>query len=184
LDEEETKILLIREFFETYGLVFNTIHFHGTPRRMKKAFDELLSSVGKEEPEGITVFGNINKYNEMIISGDIQFYSLCSHHFLPFFGKAWIAYIPDRNIVGLSKLARILDFYSKQPQVQETLTQQVADFIDKKLKPLGVAVVIKARHLCTEMRGIKSAQQMTTSAVRGAFKTNSETRQEFLRLIE
>lgn len=180
-DDTIRKRWVIR-FFEEYGLDFGEEHLKDTPRRIIKMYEELLSSVGKKEPERTTVFWN-SGYDEMIISGDIPFYSLCSHHLLPFFGKAWIAYIPNEKLVGLSKLARILDFYAKKPQVQEMLTKEVADFIQKELSPVGVAVVIKARHLCTEMRGVKTGQVMTTSALRGAFKENVETRNEFLRLI-
>jgi len=177
------EICLIR-FFNRYGISFSESHLKDTPDRIERMYRDLLSSVGKDEPTNITVFDNVEGYDEMVISGNIPFYSLCSHHFLPFFGKAWIAYIPDEKIIGLSKLARVLEFYSKRPQVQEILVKQVADFIDKILEPKGVAVVIKARHLCTEMRGVRTMQEMTTSAVRGVFGDNEITRQEFLRLIE
>ena len=120
----------------------------------------------------------------MIIQTGIPFYSLCEHHIVPFFGEAAIAYIPDQEIVGLSKLARILEHFSRRLQNQERITKQVADFIDEKLNPKGVAVSLQARHMCMEMRGVKKLGATTiTTNVKGVFLTNSQTRNEFLSFI-
>ena len=122
-------------------------------------------------------------YNEMVIVKDIELYSLCEHHLLPFFGKAHIAYIPNGHIVGLSKIPRIVDVFSRRFQVQERLTEQILDCINDTLKPNGVAVVIEASHMCMMMRGVqKQNSTTTTSGFRGAFK-DTDTRNEFLKLI-
>ena len=122
-------------------------------------------------------------YNEMVIVKDIEIYSLCEHHMLPFFGKAHIAYIPNGHIVGLSKLPRIVDVFARRLQVQERLTEQILDCINDTLKPQGVAVVIEAAHMCMMMRGVQKQNSVTTtSGFRGSFK-NEETRNEFLKLI-
>jgi GTP cyclohydrolase I len=116
----------------------------------------------------------------MVMERDVPFYSLCAHHLVPFYGHAHIAYIPKKRIVGLSKLPRILEFYAKRPQIQERLTEQVADYLWSKLEPLGTMVVIEARHLCVEMRGVKKHGALTvTSAIRGCFE-NPKVREEFL----
>ena len=123
-------------------------------------------------------------YEEMIVQKDIDFYSLCEHHLLPFFGKAHVAYIPHHKIVGISKLARLVDVYARRLQVQERLTNQIANIIMEKLDPLGVAVVIEAEHLCMRMRGVEKQNSMIiTSTLLGAFRTRQETRQEFMTLI-
>jgi len=122
-------------------------------------------------------------YNEMVIVKDIELYSLCEHHMLPFFGKAHIAYIPNGHIVGLSKLPRVVDVFSRRLQVQERLTEQILDCINNTLRPEGVAVVIEASHMCMMMRGVqKQNSTTTTSGFRGSFK-ETETRNEFLKLI-
>ena len=122
-------------------------------------------------------------YNEMVIVKDIELYSLCEHHILPFFGKAHIAYIPNGNVVGLSKIPRIVDIFARRLQVQERLTEQILDCINDTLKPQGVAVVIEASHMCMMMRGVQKQNSVTTtSGFRGTFK-NIETRSEFLNLI-
>ena len=123
--------------------------------------------------------------NEMIIIKDIEFYSLCEHHMLPFYGKCHIAYIPDKTIMGLSKFARITDHFSRKLQIQERLTTQITEYIDKTLNPMGVGVVIEAMHLCMMMRGVQKQNSYTvTSSLRGIFKSNSRTRNEFLSLIK
>ena len=124
------------------------------------------------------------EYNEMVLVKDITFYSLCEHHMLPFFGKACVAYIPDKKIVGLSKIPKIVHAFARRLQVQERMTNQIASTIMTKLSPLGVAVVLEARHLCMEMRGAQSQLSPTvTSAMKGVFHQDSRTRQEFLNLI-
>jgi GTP cyclohydrolase I len=123
-------------------------------------------------------------YEEMIVQRDIDFFSLCEHHILPFFGKAHVAYIPHRKIVGVSKLARLVDAYARRLQVQERLTNQIASMIMEQLKPLGVAVVIEAEHLCMRMRGVEKQNSMViTSTLLGAFRNRQETRAEFMNLI-
>ena len=123
-------------------------------------------------------------YEEMIVQKDIDFFSLCEHHLLPFFGKAHVAYIPHHKIVGVSKLARLVDVYARRLQVQERLTNQIATTIMEKLSPLGVAVVIEAEHLCMRMRGVEKQNSLIiTSSLLGAFRTRQETRNEFMTLI-
>jgi GTP cyclohydrolase I len=122
-------------------------------------------------------------YNNMVLVRDIELYSMCEHHMLPFFGKAHVAYIPDGHIVGLSKLARVVDIYARRLQVQERLTEEIAQALTDVLKPKGVGVVIEAAHLCMMMRGVQKQNSKTvTSAVRGTFRSDSKTRDEFLRL--
>jgi GTP cyclohydrolase I len=120
-------------------------------------------------------------YDEMVIVRDIEFYSMCEHHLLPFMGRVHVAYIPSGKVIGLSKIPRIVDMYARRLQVQERMTRQIADFIMDVLKPKGVAVVVEGLHLCTMMRGVKKHDaRMTTSAMHGAFRANLATRQEFL----
>lgn len=154
-----------------------------TPERAAKAV-QFLTSGYQQDPEEILRSALFDEeYSEMVIVKDIELYSLCEHHILPFFGKAHIAYIPDGKIVGLSKLPRIVDIYARRLQVQERLTDQIVNVLNKVLKPHGVAVVIEASHMCMMMRGVQKQNSVTTtSAFRGAFK-NNETRNEFLKLI-
>jgi GTP cyclohydrolase I len=124
-------------------------------------------------------------YSEMVIVKDIDFYSLCEHHLLPFFGKCHVAYIPSTKVIGLSKIPRIVDVFARRLQVQERLTNQVADTIRDKISPMGVAVVMEASHLCMSMRGVEKQNSFAvTSAMHGAFRTSSRTRMEFLELIK
>jgi len=123
-------------------------------------------------------------YDEMVIVKDIEFYSLCEHHLLPFYGRAHIAYVPNGKVVGLSKIPRIVDVFARRLQVQERLTQQIAQAIDQAIHPQGVGVVLEAQHLCMMMRGVEKQESATvTSAMLGAFKTQSQTRTEFLTLV-
>lgn len=123
-------------------------------------------------------------YQEMILCKDVDFYSLCEHHLLPFMGKAHVAYLPNRRIIGLSKLARLVEIFARRLQVQERLTTQIAQTIMEELEPLGVAVVLEAEHLCMRMRGVeKQNSYVTTSAMLGVFRTHFETRQEFMNLL-
>lgn len=156
-----------------------------TPKRIAEMYEEIFSGL-KEDPEKHlqTTFQE-DQHEELILQKDLPFYSFCEHHFIPFFGKAHIGYIPDQGkIVGLSKLARVLDGFAKRPQLQERLTSNVADTIFKKLKPKGVIVVLEAEHMCITMRGIKKPGSTTvTSALRGIFNQNAKTRAEVLSLI-
>ncbi|WP_299385425.1 GTP cyclohydrolase I FolE [uncultured Lacinutrix sp.] len=154
-----------------------------TPERAAKAMQFLTQGYEQDAAEILKGAMFKEDYNDMVIVKDIELYSLCEHHILPFFGKAHIAYIPNGHIVGLSKLPRIVDVFSRRLQVQERLTHQILDCINDTLKPAGVAVVIEASHMCMMMRGVqKQNSTTTTSGFRGAFK-NIETRNEFLKLI-
>ena len=155
-----------------------------TPERVEKALRYLTS--GYTADIGKIVNGAIYdvKYDEMVIVKDIEFFSMCEHHMLPFFGKMHIAYIARNKVIGLSKLPRIVDIFARRLQIQERLTQEVAQCIQDKLDPLGVGVIAEAQHFCMMMRGVEKQHSGTvTSAMLGAFRTNKETRDEFLSLI-
>ncbi|WP_456438070.1 GTP cyclohydrolase I FolE [Psychroserpens sp.] len=154
-----------------------------TPERASKAMQFLTQGYHQDAAEILKSAMFKESYNEMVIVKNIEVYSLCEHHILPFFGKAHIAYIPNGHIVGLSKIPRIVDVFARRLQVQERLTEQILECINNTLKPEGVAVVIEASHMCMMMRGVqKQNSTTTTSGFRGAFK-NIETRTEFLKLI-
>ncbi len=155
----------------------------GTDRRVAKMYLEIFSGLDEGTFPNLTTFPNDGHYTAMVIEKEIPFYSMCAHHFVPFYGHGHIAYIPNERIVGLSKLPRLLDFFAKRPQLQERLTEQVAGVLEEELKPLGVMVVIEARHLCVEMRGVRKPGSVTvTSAIRGVFKQKA-VREEFLDLL-
>jgi GTP cyclohydrolase I len=155
-----------------------------TPHRVAQALAFLTQGYQQDPAKVINDALFTEDYEEMIVQRDIDFYSLCEHHLLPFFGKAHVAYIPHHKIVGISKLARLVDVYARRLQVQERLTNQIANTIMEKLDPLGVAVVIEAEHLCMRMRGVEKQNSMIlTSTLLGAFRTRQETRQEFMTLI-
>jgi GTP cyclohydrolase IA len=155
-----------------------------TPKRVAKAYEFLTTGykINIKRLLNDAIFNE--KYDEMVLVKNIDFYSLCEHHLLPFYGKVHVAYIPDGKIVGLSKIPRIVDMFSRRLQVQERMTQQIADTIDEFLQPKGVAVVSEAFHMCMMMRGVeKQNSSATTSAVHGVFKDDARTRTEFLELI-
>ena len=155
-----------------------------TPQRVAKSLQELTSGYAIDVDKLINDALFEVSYSEMVLVRDIDFYSLCEHHMLPFFGKCHVAYIPDGKVIGLSKLPRLVDAFSRRLQVQERLTSQIAEIILKKIKPLGVAVVMEARHLCMEMRGAQSKNSPTvTSAMVGVFRSDARTREEFLGFI-
>jgi GTP cyclohydrolase I len=155
-----------------------------TPHRVAKAYQFLTSGYGVDPVEVINNAIFHEKYDEMVIVRDIDFFSLCEHHMLPFFGRVHIAYIPKGKIVGLSKIPRIVDVFSRRLQVQERMTQQIAETLFRALEPDGVAVVTEARHLCMMMRGVgKQNSLATTSAMLGSFRDDERTRGEFLNLI-
>jgi GTP cyclohydrolase IA len=152
-----------------------------TPNRVARSYDELLAGYRVDPYKVINSALFEVDYDEMVIVRDIEFYSLCEHHMLPFIGRAHVAYIPDKKVIGLSKIPRIVDMFSRRLQVQERLTQQIANFLDEALHPHGVAVVVEALHLCSMMRGVKKHDsRMTTSAMLGYFRNNLATRTEFL----
>jgi GTP cyclohydrolase IA len=156
-----------------------------TPARVEKAFTFLTSGYEVNIDEVINEALFTVDYSEMVIVKDIDFYSLCEHHLLPFFGKCHIAYIPASKVIGLSKIPRIVDVFSRRLQIQERLTNQIADTIRDKIAPLGVAVVMEATHLCMSMRGVEKQNSFAvTSAMHGVFRTSARTRMEFLELIK
>lgn len=152
-----------------------------TPRRVAKSYEELLAGYRTDPYKLINDALFDVEYDEMVIVRDIEFYSLCEHHMLPFIGRAHVAYIPNKQVIGLSKIPRIVDMFARRLQVQERLTQQIAVFLNEVLHPHGVAVVVEATHLCSMMRGVKKHDsRMTTSAMLGYFRKNLATRTEFL----
>jgi GTP cyclohydrolase I len=154
-----------------------------TPKRVVKSFEKLYSGYGRKPEDVLQTFSGEN-YDEMIVVRDVEFYSTCEHHFLPFTGRAHIGYIPDGKIIGLSKLPRLVEIYSRRLQNQERLTSQIAQALDKILKPKGVGVVLEAKHLCMMARGVeKQGSEVTTSSLTGLFKRDMNTRNEFLKLI-
>jgi len=156
-----------------------------TPQRVEKALAFLTSGYDANIDEVLNDALFTVDYNEMVIVKDIDFYSLCEHHLLPFFGKCHIAYIPSTRVIGLSKIPRIVDVFSRRLQIQERLTSQIAETIREKIAPLGVAVVAEATHLCMSMRGVEKQNSFAvTSAMHGVFRENARTRMEFLELIK
>jgi GTP cyclohydrolase I len=156
-----------------------------TPRRVAKAWEFLTGGYRQDVREVLNGAIFHEKYDEMVIVKDIDFFSLCEHHMLPFYGRAHIAYIPHGKIVGLSKVPRIVEVFSRRLQVQERMTQQIAETLFEVLEPDGVAVVIEARHLCMMMRGVEKQNSLaTTSAMLGSFREDDRTRNEFLKLID
>lgn len=156
-----------------------------TPKRVANMYEEIFAGLTEDPKQHIKLF-NEQSNDEMVIVKDIPFYSMCEHHLLPFFGKAHIGYIPsDNKIIGLSKLARIVDNFAKKPQVQERLTSDIADFLNDNLQPKGVAVIMEAEHMCMTMRGARAAGSKTqTSALRGIMRTDAKTRAEVLSLLK
>ncbi len=156
-----------------------------TPGRVVRALEYLTSGYAQEPGRIIEgALFNEEAYQEMILCKDLDFYSLCEHHLLPFTGKAHVAYIPNRRIVGLSKIARVVDLYARRLQMQERLTTQIAQTLMDHLDPLGVAVVLEAEHMCMRMRGVERQNSwITTSAMLGVFRARLETRQEFMNLL-
>jgi len=152
-----------------------------TPARVARMYGELLEGYRQDPNELVNDALFEVKYDEMVLVHDIEFYSLCEHHMLPFLGRAHVAYLPRNKVLGLSKIPRIVDMFARRLQVQERMTRQIAECIDELLNPLGVAVVIEGLHLCATMRGVKKHDaRMTTSAMLGAFRNSLATREEFL----
>lgn len=155
-----------------------------TPQRVAKAYAELMDGYSKNPEKLINgAFFGVD-YDQMVVVNDIEFYSMCEHHMLPFFGHAHVAYLPNGKVIGLSKIPRIVDMFAHRLQVQERMTQQIAELINDQIHPQGVAVVVEAQHMCMTMRGVKKQEAtMTTSAMLGVFRTRLETRLEFLNRI-
>jgi GTP cyclohydrolase I len=157
----------------------------GTPGRVARMYGELLSGYAADPMAIINGALFDVEYDEMVVVKDIEFYSLCEHHMLPFFGKAHVAYLPGERVVGLSKIPRIVDMFARRLQVQERMTRQIADLLDDVLEPHGVAVVVEGVHMCAMMRGVKKANsRMVTSAMLGSFRDSPVTRAEFMQHIE
>lgn len=155
-----------------------------TPKRVAKAYSELLEGYRIDPVKLLNNATFAVDYDDMVIIRDIEFYSLCEHHMLPFLGRVHVAYLPDGKVIGLSKIPRIVDMFARRLQVQERMTRQIADLLDELLHPRGVAVVIEAMHLCSMIRGVrKHDSRMTTSAMLGAFRTREASRNEFLNHI-
>jgi GTP cyclohydrolase I len=174
----------IRKLLEQLGENPHREGLRETPRRVEQALRFLTSGYEKDLDEIVNGALFAVEYNEMVLVRDIDFYSLCEHHLLPFFGTCHIAYIPNGRVIGLSKIPRIVDVFARRLQVQERLTSQIADTIETRTSPLGVAVVMEATHLCMAMRGVEKQNSVTTtSAMRGVFHGDARTRAEFLELI-
>jgi GTP cyclohydrolase I len=171
----------IRRILEAVGEEPDRPGLKRTPERIARMYVELFSGYQMDPAQVVNDAIFEVKYDEMVLIRDIEFYSLCEHHMLPFMGRVHVAYIPDGKVLGLSKIPRIVDLYARRLQVQERMTRQIADFIRDLLHPQGVAVVVEALHLCMSMRGVeKHNARLTTSAMHGAFRANLATRQEFL----
>jgi GTP cyclohydrolase I len=152
-----------------------------TPSRVARMYDELLSGYKTDPVELLNNALFDVEYDEMVVVKDIDFYSMCEHHMLPFYGHASVGYLPEDNVIGLSKIPRLVDMFARRLQVQERMTQQIATFLEDLIKPRGVAVVVEASHLCAAMRGVKKQRtRMVTSAMLGAFRDNPSTRGEFM----
>jgi len=155
-----------------------------TPKRVRKAWEFLCSGYTKDPKEIIQSALFTSSNDEMVVVKDIELYSTCEHHMLPIIGKAHVAYIPDGKVIGLSKIPRVVDVFARRLQIQEQLTEQIADAINEAISPKGVAVVIDARHMCMEMRGVqKICSSTVTSALRGLFKKDKKTKDEFMAII-
>jgi GTP cyclohydrolase I len=181
---EETIADLVRKMLALIGEDPNREGLRRTPERFEKAFRYLTSGY-RQDPDKLLNGAMFSVcYDNMVVVKDIELYSLCEHHLLPFFGKCHVAYIPNKKVVGLSKIARLVNMYARRLQIQERLTSQIAKAIQEKLSPEGVGVVVEARHLCMVMRGVeKQHSAAMTSAMLGAFRENKQTRDEFLSLI-
>jgi GTP cyclohydrolase IA len=176
---------LIHDFLKELGEDPTREGLERTPERVAKAFKYFTSGYGQDAHAVLNDALFTEEYDEMVVVKDIDFYSLCEHHLLPFFGKCHIAYMPSRKIVGLSKMPRLVEMFSRRLQVQERLTTQIAQTIDEVLQPRGVAVVMEALHMCMLMRGVeKQNSKAVTSAMLGAFRDRPETRAEFMELIK
>jgi GTP cyclohydrolase I len=171
----------VRDILQAFGEDPDREGLQGTPVRVARMYEELLAGYHTDPLELVNGALFEVEYDEMVIVRDIEFYSLCEHHLLPFIGRAHVAYIPDRCVIGLSKIPRLVDMFARRLQVQERMTRQIADILMELVHPSGVAVVVEAVHLCSMIRGVrKHDARMTTSAMLGTFRNNMATRMEFL----
>lgn len=172
---------IVRQLLDAIGEDPSREGLQRTPERVARMYEELTAGYDVDPQNLINGALFDVGCNEMVVVKEIEFYSLCEHHLLPFFGQAHVAYIPSDKVIGLSKIPRIVEMFARRLQVQERMTQQIAALIDKTLQPLGVGVVIQGQHMCSMMRGVKKAQaSMVTSALLGSFKDNPQTRAEFM----
>lgn len=186
ITQENKKIIMnaVRDILKAVGEDVDRPGLQETPRRVASMYEEMFAGLDDDPHVHLKMFDEKSN-DEMVIVKDIPFSSMCEHHLLPFVGKAHIAYIPsDNKIIGLSKLARIVDNFAKRPQVQERLTSDIADFLNNNLNPMGVAVIIEAEHMCMSIRGAKASGSKTqTSALRGSMRNDARTRAEVLSLL-
>ncbi|MBI3873421.1 MAG: GTP cyclohydrolase I FolE [Arcobacter sp.] len=174
----------IKEILEHIGEDVSREGLMDTPKRVRKAWEFMCSGYDKDANAIINQALFTTTNDEMVVVKDIEFYSMCEHHMLPIIGKVHVAYIPDGKVVGLSKIPRVVDVFARRLQIQEQLTEQICDAINEAIKPKGVAVVVDARHMCMEMRGVEKICSTTvTSALRGLFKKDKKTKDEFLSII-
>lgn len=174
----------MREIIKLVGEDPNREGLRKTPERFEKALKFLTSGYNTNMDSVLNGATFSVSYDEMVLVKDIEFFSLCEHHLLPFFGKAHVAYLPNKRVLGLSKVARLVNMFARRLQIQERLTMQIAEAIQDKISPEGVGVIIEARHLCMQMRGVeKQHGQAVTSAMLGGFRHNKQTRDEFLSLV-
>lgn len=179
--DQEKVAKCVKQLLEAFGERPDRQGLVNTPERVSRMYTELLSGYREDPIEMVNDAIFDVKYDEMVIVRDIEFFSLCEHHMLPFMGRAHVAYLPAGRVIGLSKIPRIVDMFARRLQVQERMTRQIADMVSALLSPHGVAVVVEGLHLCTMMRGVKKHDaRMTTSAMLGAFRKNLATREEFL----
>jgi GTP cyclohydrolase I len=175
----------VRDILTSVGEDPDREGLRGTPDRVARMYGELLEGYHMNPAKLVNNALFDVDYQEMVIVQDIDFFSLCEHHMLPFYGRANVAYIPDNKVIGLSKIPRIVDMFARRLQVQERMTQQIADFVDEVIEPQGVAVVVEGLHMCSMMRGVKKANSwMVTSAMSGVFRNNDTTRAEFMAHIQ
>jgi GTP cyclohydrolase I len=183
--KEESIAALVRQMITLIGEDPNREGLRKTPERFEKALKFLTSGYHQNADHLLNGATFSVAYDQMVIVKDIEFFSLCEHHLLPFFGKCHVAYLPTQKVIGLSKVARLVNMFARRLQIQERLTSQIAQAIEEKVGPQGVGVIIEARHLCMQMRGVeKQHGQAVTSAMLGAFRHNKETRDEFLSLVK
>jgi GTP cyclohydrolase I len=181
---EETIASHMRRIIELLGEDPDRDGLRNTPERYEKAMRFLTKGYGQDPDKVLNGAMFSVCYDQMVVVKDIEMFSLCEHHLLPFFGKCHVAYLPNKKVVGLSKIPRLVNLFSRRLQIQERLTNQIAQAIEKAIAPIGVGVVIEARHLCMVMRGVeKQNSSAVTSAMLGAFRENQQTREEFLALI-